>query len=243
MKRNTPIMLAVLFVSSILFTNCKAQMTDDSLPGSRTVSVTGKAEKEVVPDIILFNITIKEYWKEEFEPGKKYDDYKTRVPMEKIEPQVLAQLKDLGVKDNQIKVLTVGHYRQTGKEALVHKTLQLTLNDFTVVDAISKQLSPRGVSAMNIAELKHSKMDDFEKEMKIAALKNAKEKAEYLVESLGEKLGSVLAIAEPQFGYANPVQLRERLTYAKSYDSGNSATEIRTIKIKYEINATFAIAK
>jgi uncharacterized protein YggE len=96
---------------------------------------------------------------------------------------------------------------------------------------------------MNIAQLKHSKEEDYKKEVKIAALKDAQDKAEYLVESLGEKLGPVISIAEPQFGYSNPVQYREA-SFAKSYDAaGNSATDIRTIKIRYNINATFAIVK
>ena len=47
-----------------------------------------------------------------------------------------------------------------------------------------------------ISRLDHSKMDDFKKEVKIKAVKNAKEKANYLLGAVGEKTGKILFIQE-----------------------------------------------
>ncbi|MFT5723830.1 MAG: hypothetical protein ACI9JN_000947 [Bacteroidia bacterium] len=71
-------------------------MTDKPTSISRTINVTGTAEKEITPDIIFVNITMREYWKEEFEHGKKYEDFKTKIPMTQIEPVILSQLKKAG---------------------------------------------------------------------------------------------------------------------------------------------------
>lgn len=238
-KLNVGVMLIALFSTS-----CKAQMKDSvSLSEPRTINVTGTSEMEVEPDIIVFNLTIKEYWKEEFEAGKKYEDYKTRVPMTSIEPQILAQLKKAGVKDDQIKVSAVGNfYRQAGKDFLISKTLVLTLSKFTTVDAIIKTVNSKGVSNMHIAELKHSRMEDYKKQVKIDALKAAKDKAEYMLKSIGEKCGPVLMINESEHGYNPPVPYRLEYKSNAMADGGSSATEIKTITIKYNVNATFAIA-
>jgi uncharacterized protein len=244
MKSNNIIWLMALV--TILFTNCKAQeMTTSTAINARTINVTGTAEIEVVPDIIEFTVNIKEYWKEEFEPGKKYEDYKTKVPMTQIEPLILGQLKKAGVKDDQIKVSAAGnYYRPAGKELLVNKTLVLTLDDFETVDRIIKSVDPKGVGNMQISALKHSKMESFKKEVKIAALKAAKEKALYLLESVDEKLGKVLMISEGEYGYNPPVAYKMELKSAGNRSSQpSSATELRKITIKYEMNATFAIVE
>ncbi|MFT5723831.1 MAG: hypothetical protein ACI9JN_000948 [Bacteroidia bacterium] len=70
---------------------------------------------------------------------------------------------------------------------LMNKTLVITVGDFTIVDLISKTIDDRGVSNLFISEMKHSNMEEIKKEVKIAALKAAKVKARYLLESVGEK--------------------------------------------------------
>lgn len=224
--------------------SCKAQeMT--TIKQSRTINVTGTAEKEVVPDIIVFNISLAEYWKEEFEDGKKYEDYKTKVPMTEIEPLILAQLKKVGVKESQIKVGNIGnYYRQRGKELMISKNLILTLNNFEIVDEIAKTIDSKGVSNLYISELKHSKMAEFEKQVKSEAVKNAKEKAGYMVEAIGEKLGEVINITESEYGYnpQTPIVYERRMALKSSDGGGGAATELKTITIRFEVLATFAIA-
>ena len=44
----------------------------------RYIEVTGSSEIEVVPDEIHLLIQIKEYWKEEFVPKSKPEDYKRK---------------------------------------------------------------------------------------------------------------------------------------------------------------------
>ena len=235
MKTNKRSITWIFVLTSFFFTNCKAQkMTTTTADQTRTINVTGTAEKKIVPDIIEFTINIKEYWKEEFEPGKKYEDYKTKVSITTIEPLILGQLKKAGVKDNQIKVSAAGnYYRPAGKELLVNKTLVLTLSDFKTVDQIIKTIDAKGVANMQISALRHSKMESIKKEVKIAALKNAKDKASYLLESLDEKCGAVLMISEAEYGYNPPVPFaREKRVMNTQSNQSSGATELREITIK-----------
>jgi uncharacterized protein YggE len=224
---------------SIASCNSSKSMTDSSIQ-TRTINVTGSAEMEIEPDIIVFSMTIKEYWEEEFIKGKKYEDYQTKVPLASIEPQVLATLKKHGIKEDQIKVGAAGnYYRQAGKDFLVSKVLEVTVKDFETVDKVMKSVDSRGVSSLYIKELKHSKMDELEKKVKVQALKNAQSKAEYMLEALGEKCGKVLMINESEFGYHPPVMYRSNVAMEKS--GGNAATELKNITISFKVNATFAI--
>lgn len=212
---------------------------------TRKIAVTGSAEKEITPDEIIFQITIKEYWKEELEKGTKYEDYKTKVPIEGIENTIIEQLYSAGVKEDQIFVSGIGNFwRQAGKDFLVSKTLTIHLSDFKVVDKIAKTVDSRGVSNMRIVELRHSKMEDYRKEVKIEALKAAKNKADYLLESIGEKCEKVLYIDESTRSMNPGWQYKaESNSVMRSADGGGgaSADQIKKIKIRYEVYATFSI--
>lgn len=234
------LMLSALIAGS--FTSCKAQRDTLGAVAQRTINVTGEAEIEVDPDIIEFTVTMKEYWKEEFEAGKKYEDYKTKVPMTSIEPAILAQIKAAGVKDDQIKVSAIGnYYRPAGKDFLVSKTLVLTVKDFKVIDAITKTIDSHGVSNMFISSLKHSDMDRLKNEVKLKALLAARTRAEFMLKGIGEKCGQVLMINESEYGYNPPVLYSRMEAKADVMGGENSATELRKIKISYKVNATFAI--
>ena len=74
---------------------------------------------------------------------------------------------------------------------------------------------------------------------KIEALKAAREKASYLVEAMGQKLGEVIRIVEPASSYVSPYSLYQAQS---NVSMGTAATEqYRVIKLRYEMTARFAI--
>ena len=232
------LLFATLIFASV---SCKSQQVKTTSTIARTISVTGVAEKKVIPDIIEFTLTLKEYYKEELEPGKKYDDYKTRVPMTEIEPEVLQKRKKIGIKKDAIKVKNVGnYYRPAGKDFLVSKTLIITVSDLKLIDQISKEVVSYGISNMFISDMRHTKQTDFEKQVKTQSLKNAKEKADYLCESLGEKCGKPLSIREQEFGANNtPVTYSYKMEMSSRGD--NSAQDVVLLTISYTMYVTFLI--
>ena len=60
----------------------------DGIPPVRYIEVTGSSELEVDPDEIILSIYIREYWEEEFDRRSKPEDYRTKVPLERIETRV-----------------------------------------------------------------------------------------------------------------------------------------------------------
>ena len=70
----------------------------------RFIEVTGSAETSVEPDEIRFQIGIQEYWKEEYERGKKYKDYITKIPLIEIEKNLMRSLVSVGIAKDQIVI-------------------------------------------------------------------------------------------------------------------------------------------
>ncbi|HSH19300.1 MAG TPA: SIMPL domain-containing protein, partial [Draconibacterium sp.] len=138
----------------------------------RIIEVNGKAEMEIEPDEIKFIIAIEEYWKEEFEKKKDFEDYKTKVPLAEIEDALIKNLRNAGIEKEDIKVKSMGNYwRYRGKEFLYSKQFEINITDLSKINKLTQTLDSKGIKYMNIGELNHSKMEEFKKQVKIDALK------------------------------------------------------------------------
>lgn len=202
----------------------------------RYIEVTGTSEIEIVPDKIHYIIEIREYFKEEFDRYSKPEDYRTKIPLATIEDNLRQTLSLIGIPQDAIRTQEIGDYwRQQGKDFLVSKKFDITLTDFNQIDKIVKHVDTKGVNTMRIGDLENKDMLAYHQKGKIEALKAAREKAEYLVESLGKKLGSVLRIVEDN-GRAFPfAQSNVMSSDAVSFDS------FRTIKKNYSMLVRFEI--
>lgn len=206
----------------------------------RYIEVTGSSEIEVVPDEIHFLIAIKEYWKEEFDGKSKKEDFRTKVPLALIEEDLRKVLRKIGITDEVIRTQEVGElWRETGKEFLVGKLLDIRLMNFEQVNAIVRSVNTKGIESMRIGELKHKDMSDFREQGKTEALKAACKKASYLVSSQGYKLGDIIRIVEP---VENGMNLFSNLQAQSNVSMGLAVSEqYRVIKLRYEMTVRFAI--
>lgn len=216
--------------------------TSQNKETERLIEVNGKAEMEIQPDEIVFIIGIEEYWKEEFEKKKDFEDYKTKVPLAEIEDALIKNLRKVGIEKEHIKVKSMGNYwRYKGKEFLYSKQFEIKITDLAKINQLTQIQDAKGIKYMNIGELNHSKMDEFKKAVKINALKNASEKAAYLVESIGSQLGEVVTISELADSYYQPMRA-ELMMMAKSADMAEeSIDEVQNIKLEYQVRAVFRI--
>ncbi|WP_455586810.1 SIMPL domain-containing protein [Bacteroides sp.] len=215
----------------------------DSNNDSRYIEVTGSSEIEVVPDEIHLIITIQEYWQEEFEKNSKPKDYKTKVPINKIEDKLMTALRQAGIPQRDIQTKEVGDYwRERGKDFLIAKTFDIKLQDFDRINRIIQFVDTKGgIQSMRIGELKNKDLQEYRKQGKIEALKAAQQKAAYLVEAMGQRLGNVLRIIEPEdkgFSYFQPQSVTSNVAF-QAYDS--NPENFKTIKLRYQMTARFEI--
>ncbi len=229
-----------LLIALFCVTIAKGQAIENKL--ARYIEVTGSAEMEVEPDEIRLVIGIEEYWKEEFEKGSKPKDYTTKIPLTTIEEQLLNELFRLGINRDNIIAREVGNYwRERGEDFLMSKEFEISISNFKKVDDIVKSISTKGIDHVYISESKHKDIALCRKQVKIQALKSAKEKAEYMLVSIEKQLGDVISIEEVENNNTF-WQPRSMLSNSVMSSSDNSGIDnFRKIKLRYEVKASFEI--
>lgn len=208
----------------------------------KKITVSGTAETEVTPDIIYISISLKEYLKD--------GNSKKKVEIAELETQLFNAVQGAGITKDNLMINNLSSYntvaeKKKNPEFLVSKQYRLKVTDLNKWNSIIGSVDPKGVAYTNIDSYDYSKIEVLKKELKVKALQAAKAKAVYLVESLGNKLGSVIDIQElnnesfPQPVYRNTMMMRT----AESADMSASSPEIdfKKIKLSYTMNTVFEI--
>ncbi|WP_333597160.1 SIMPL domain-containing protein [Chryseobacterium flavum] len=196
------------------------------------IEVTGVAEMEVEPNEIVFSIGIKADNKNELADNEK---------------KLFDILKNTGVSNEDIKFKSMYQniYSKTSKFT---KSYQFKVSAKSNLSKIFEDLNQKWVNRLNIAEIKNTKIADFRKAVKINALKAAKEKADYLLESMGKKTGNVIEIVEIEDYTSDtvmPVAYKSRMSNVQLEMADASVDysfdNIENIKLKYSIKTRYEI--
>ena len=224
--------ILLLLVSTLLVFPLQAQETNE-----RYIEVTGTSEIEIVPDKIHYIIEIREYFEEEFDGKSKPEKYHTKVSLSQIEQDLRKTLAEAGITQDAIRMQEIGDYwRKQGQDFLISKKFDITLTDFRQINEIVKRIDTKGIHTMRIGELENKDILTYHQKGKIEALKAAQQKATYLVEALGKKLGDVIRIVEEGNSNIFPFAQSNVLSSdAASFDN------FRTIKKNYSMLVRFEI--
>lgn len=229
----------LLFAALIVFTtvNTFAQAVDLR----RKIEVTGTAEQEITPDIIYVSLSLKEYM-----------DGKTHIGIDQLERQLQKALADAGVAKEDFTISNVSGYNYTQKKKnpdfLASKQYRLKLHDLNRYNQIISELDPKGIQSTGIESYDYSKITELKRDLKIKALQAAKDKATYLLGSIGEHAGSALDIQEidnetfPQPVYRTNMMMA-KANYAADATPESQDIDVKTIKLSYQMHATFEIVK
>lgn len=205
----------------------------------KKISVSGTAEYEVTPDIIYISISLKEYLKD--------NNSKKRVDITELENQLYSAVQKAGIAKENLTVNSLSSYaivteKKKDPEFLASKQYLLKVTDLNKFNSIIGGIDPKGIAYTNIESYEYSKMESLRKELKIKALQAAKGKATYLVEALGNKLGSALDIQEVNNEQFPQPMYRSNVMMMKAPDSQPAAElDFKKIKLNYVINAVFEI--
>lgn len=196
------------------------------------IEVTGVAEMEVEPDEILFNIGIK-------------GDNKTQLADN--EKQLFEILKNNGVKNEDIKFKSM-YQNIYSKTKIFTKNLQFKVTKKTDMGNLFENLNQKWITSINIDEIRNTKIADYRKTVKINALKAAKEKADYLLESMAKRTGNPLEIVEIEDYTSDtvlPMNFRAKAANiqleAADANVDYSFDNIDNIKLKYSIKTKYEI--
>jgi uncharacterized protein len=204
----------------------------------KKIEVNGSAEAEVTPDIIYIGISLKEYFKD--------SGNKKKVEIEDLERQLQSAVLKAGIPQENFMINNISSYNNSWNKKktpdfLARKQYRIKVSDLNKFNDIMGSIDPKGIEFSNIDSYDYSKMESLEKELKIKALQNAKEKADYLIKSIGGTLGGPLDIQE--MNYEAP---RERIQYARvmlseGVDDNMPEIDFKKIKLSFQIKAVFEI--
>ncbi|MFM6925054.1 MAG: SIMPL domain-containing protein, partial [Ferruginibacter sp.] len=183
---------SALFLANLLI--AQSQPVCDPYP--KTISVTGSAAMEVIPDEIYVEVDLREY--------KKKGEEKTDI--DKIKADFLANCKMIGIADSNISVVAFDGYnmaniwkrRKKDPDLLASISYQLKFSSTKLIDDLVNKLDDEATNNFRITRTSHSKIVEYRKQLKIMAVKAAKEKAVYLAESVNEQVGPAITITEPE---------------------------------------------
>jgi len=197
------------------------------------IEVTGTAEKEVIPDEIYIGIIIRE----------RYVN-RVKVTIEEQEEKLKTAVKSLGIDLINLYLSDANadyvKIRWQKKDVLTKKDYTLKVSTATTVGQVFQELEKLEITDAYISKVSHSKIDSLRKEVRIMAIKAAKDKADYLLTAIGEQTGKALIVTEnPQTIYRTEYQAMASRninsvasTTAGLYSSVDKDNEIEFQKIK-----------
>lgn len=236
-----------LLSMAILFSLCavNAQPTDVNNK-QKVINVNGTAEMEIVPDEIYVQIMLREYAKK---GGPKTD-------IETIRKNFLKATQSINIPDSNISVQGYqgwdGNYwwynknKKKNPDMMAGITYQVKLSSTKKMDELVSKLDDEATEGFSIARVSHSRLQEFKKQLKIQAIRSAKEKAVYLSEAIGEKVGEAIMINDPNEvdNYPRPVfsnMMMKQSANAEGDQAAEPNIDFKKIKLQFDVNVTFAL--
>ena len=153
------------------------------------IEVTGRAEMDIVPDLIYLKIILSD------------KDNKNKQSLDEIEKSMISKLSEIGIdisKDLSVKnfISNFKQYWISKTDIILTKEYQLIVHDTKTLQNVFLSFQKLGISNVSIDKLDHSKIEQFRRDVKINAIKAAKEKAEALTSSINQTIGKAIYIQE-----------------------------------------------
>ena len=250
MKKLIIILNFFLFATTLNAQQVQPIFTNNPFP--KTINVSGSAEMEIVPDEIYVNVELKEY-------QKKGENKKG---IETIKTQFLEACKAVGIPDSLISIVSYAgnnpyfwKKRKKDPDLFAGITYQVKFKNSELMDKLVEKLDDDATQGFLIVSTSHSKMTEYRRQLKIAAVKAAKEKGIYLTEAVGEKLGEAIKINEPDentltrtsglYGSNQGYNVvargasQARLSNEAFFDE--TGIDFKKIKLRFEVDVVFAL--
>ena len=241
--------LGLVIFSLYSFTN---NVTNNTLP-PRTIEVVGSAEMSLKPDKIKLQVQLRLNGKNRKEQEKK----------------LFKILKKHGIDEKQVEYTGFNYftgwyyhwyyyyYEYWYYNNNYYQSYNIPINSEIDPKKLLSELKRPLVNNLWIRNDGFENITEQRKKVKISAIKAAKDKASYLLEAVGEKLGTIVTIEEvepkPTTSYGNPYwgyyrYNQPNLSSSSSnaivnsgQSNSNTVQGAPTDKLKYEVKVLFTI--
>lgn len=224
----------ILAAAVVLLALPAAAQVQEAFPSY--IQVNGRAEREIAPDEFYLQIVINER------------DSKGKVSVESQQRDMIAALKRQGVNvEKQLKVANLSSEFFKKNTSVATAKYQLQLGSSAEVGKVWQALDGLGISNVSILKVSHSQLERYKSEVRVEAMRNARQNAATLAEAIGQTIGKCFYVYDsnndvmPVF-YNNMAVMRS----AKAFDAAEAAAEeepldFKTIKLQYSVQAKFVL--
>ena len=223
----------------LISTAINAQSGDKNFIDQNYVEVIGKSEMEITPDLIYLKVLLNE------------KDMKNKISVSDLEAKMLDKLKVIGIDlstDLLIKDISSNfkYYLLSHSEILLSKEYQILVRDGKTASQVFIELEKIGISNVEIDRLENSNIVQFRKEVKVNAIKAAREKAESLTLAINQGIGRAIFIQELDNNVKPRTSNSIMIRGASSGIYGSKASPVpdidfEKIKIEYSILCRFEL--
>lgn len=200
------------------------------------IQVTGRAEKELTPDEFYLQIVINER------------DSKGKISVESQQRDMVAALRKLGVDvEKQLKMANLSSEFFKKNTSVAMAKYQLQLGSSGEVAKVWQALDGLGISNISILKVTHSQLDKYKQEVRLEAMRNARESAQEMAGAIGQTIGKCFYIYDSNSNvlpvmYDNAVLMRSAKAVADAESvAEEDPLEFKTIKLEYGVQAKFVL--
>jgi uncharacterized protein YggE len=200
--------LLVLCISTLITMQAAAQCDCQK----SLVTVTGVGEVKVVPDEVSLDISVNNFDKDAAS-SRSEDERRTKA--------VISVIQNLGIdaKDYQTSYVAIDPRYKGNSDArqilgfASSSNIEVKLRDISKFAELSSNAISAGATGLDQIQFTSSKLIAHRSEARALALKAAREKALFMAEQLGQKVGRAFTISEAQnepfrnFAYSNAVEV------------------------------------
>ena len=202
----------------------------------RYIEVVGSAEMEVVPDVIVLWVSLREY-----------DVNKQKVALEEIEKKFFAAVDKSGIDRKKISLsdAVAGSLtpRRRDREFYAATTFSVTLSTTNEIQTLMNNLADVKPERVSISKLDRTDMESLKLEVKVQALKASERKADALLKAVEAKRGKILQIretADPEGWSMTPGFANFSFTPSNA-DRPGDGIQFEKINLHYSVTTRFQI--
>jgi hypothetical protein len=241
-KTNTQFSKYISLLSAILFIAVSINRTTTAQAlvqnSERTISINMSATELIPADLIIFSININA---EEKTPEAAFDTHKKR------EAILASLLKEFDIKEESINFEPIRinkrtNYNNRQEEVTVNTNQQVSVSfsDFEIYEKIQVSLIENGFDSFN-GSFSSSELEEGKDKALISAIQKAKERAAFIAEQSGVKLGEITTInySEHQVNYS-PMFMEADMGRFKS-EAPSMMDFAQTVSVTANISLVFQI--
>ena len=230
----------ICIVISLFAANSFSQMGSKNFIDQNYIEVNGKAKLEVSPDQIFLKVVVNE------------QDSKGKQSLEELEEGMLKKLTEIGidVKKDLVIVDMASNFKNywlKNKDIYSLKEYQVECKDARTAGLVFQELESIGISNISIERIDHSEIEKYRQEVKVSAIKAAKDKAEALAVAINQSIGKAIHIQEMEQQLyraqaSNMAMSNIRIRGTSTTEAvPQPEIEFEKIKLEYSIRVSFEL--